>query len=188
MAEGVIELYRRYRQADEQLAEIVGDRELIGGRSPHDQVSDFFYRRQNYVPDLDEAAESLAGEIGVRHGETPRPAARPAGRSARGPDRPARAPTRWPATCTATAPATRTLHLSTSLRPGQQAIRIGAQIALLEYADLIDETIEEEGFDDVQTQILTRVGLANYFAAALDPPVHARSSTPRSGCGTTSSC
>ena len=42
---------------------------------------------------------------------------------------------------------------------------------MLEYADLIDEIIEEETFDDVQTQILTRVGLANYFAAALDPAV-----------------
>jgi predicted transcriptional regulator len=62
------------------------------------------------------------------------------------------------------------LHLSTSLNPGQQAIRMGAQIALLECADLIDEIIEEERFDDVQTQILTRVGLANYFAAALVLP------------------
>ena len=54
--------------------------------------------------------------------------------------------------------------------PGQQAIRMAAQIALLEYADLIDEIIEEEEFDDVQTQMLTRVGLANYFAAALILP------------------
>jgi predicted transcriptional regulator/DNA-binding XRE family transcriptional regulator len=169
VAEGVIELYRRYRQADEQLAEIVGDRELIGGRSPHDQVTDFFYRRQNYVPGLDEAAESLAGEIGVRHGETPgllrdrladRHGVRIVQESA---DALAGDLHRY-------RPGTRTLHLSTSLNAGQQAIRIGAQIALLEYADLIDETIEEEGFDDVQTQILTRVGLANYFAAALVLP------------------
>jgi XRE family transcriptional regulator, fatty acid utilization regulator len=47
---------------------------------------------------------------------------------------------------------------------------MGAQIALLEYADIIDEIIEEEKFDDVQTKILTRVGLANYFAAALILP------------------
>ncbi len=70
VAEAVIELFRRYRQAGDQLAEIVGDRELVAGRSPHDQVSDFFYRRQNYVPDLDEAAEALAERIGVRRGET----------------------------------------------------------------------------------------------------------------------
>jgi len=47
---------------------------------------------------------------------------------------------------------------------------MGAQIGMLECADIIDEIIEEEKFDDVQTQILTRVGLANYFAAALILP------------------
>jgi XRE family transcriptional regulator, fatty acid utilization regulator len=166
VAEAVIDLHRRYRQATDQLAEVVGDRDLIPGRSPHDQVSDFFYRRQNYVPALDEAAETLAGDIAVRRGET------------------------WTALRDRLAdrhgiqivredsdalsgdlhryrPETRTLLLSTSLHPGQQAIRMGAQIALLEYADVIDEIIEEEDFEDVQTKILTRVGLANYFAAAL---------------------
>jgi XRE family transcriptional regulator, fatty acid utilization regulator len=169
VAEAVIDLYRRFRQADDQLAEIVGDRELLGGRSPHDQVTDFFYRRQNYVPGLDEAAEALAADIGVRGGETPRLLRdRLADRhgirivqestDALGGD------------LHRFSPGTRTLHLSTSLNPGQQAIRMGAQIALLEYADLIDEIIEEERFEDVQTQILTRVGLANYFAAALVLP------------------
>ena len=65
---------------------------------------------------------------------------------------------------------------------------MGAQIALLEYADVIDEIIEEEKFDDVQTQILTRVGLANYFAAALILPYEPVPRRPPSGCGTTSTC
>jgi predicted transcriptional regulator/DNA-binding XRE family transcriptional regulator len=165
VAEAVIDLHRRYRQVDEQLAELVGDRELIG-RSPHDQVTEFFYRRQNYVPDLDEAAETLAARIGLRRGE-----ARVALRD-RLADRHGVTVSRDDAGPLAGElhryrPQTRTLHLSPSLRPGQEAIRMGAQIALLEYADIIDDIIEEEGFDDVQTQILTRVGLANYFAAAL---------------------
>jgi XRE family transcriptional regulator, fatty acid utilization regulator len=169
VAEAVIDLYRRFRLADDQLAEIVGDRDLVRGRSPHDQVSDFFYRRQNYVHDLDEAAETLAAEIGARRGDAAAALRdRLAGRhdirvvrqeaaALRGDLHRYRA-------------GTRTLHVSASLRPGQQAIRMGAQIALLEYADLIDEIVEEEKFDDVQTQILTRVGLANYFAAALILP------------------
>jgi len=77
-------------------------------------------------------------------------------------------------------PETHTLVLSTSLRPGQEAIRIGAQIGLLEYADLIDEIIEEEQVEDVQTQILMRVGLANYFAAALILPYQQFLSTAES--------
>src|SRR5690606_4108976 len=67
-------------------------------------------------------------------------------------------------------PEIRTLYLSNSLRPGQEAIRMGAQIALLEFDDIISSIIEEEDFDDPQTRILTRVGLANYFAAALILP------------------
>ncbi len=165
VAAAVIELHRRYQQADEQLAELVGDRERIG-RSPHDQVTEFFYRRQNYVPDLDEEAERLAGRMALRRGEV-RALLR---------DRLAQRHGVHVAREDAAAlggelhryrPQTRTLHLSTSLRAGQEAMRMAAQIALLEFADVIDEIVESEEFDDVQTQILTRVGLANYFAAAL---------------------
>ncbi len=169
VAEAVIELHRRYRQVADQLTELVGDRDVVSGRSPHDQVTDFFYRRQNYVHALDEAAESLAGELGLRRGEA---AAALRERLAARHDI---AVTREEVgelhgDLHRYQQATRTLHLSASLRPGQQAIRMAAQIALLEYADLIDEIVEEEQFADVQTQILTRVGLAKYFAAALLMP------------------
>ena len=168
VAAAVIDLFRRYQQVDEQLAELVGDRDLVG-RSPHDQVTEFFYRRQNYVPELDEEAEHLAARIGLRRGEVrallrDRLAQRHGVRISRedagvlGDE------------LHRYRPQTRTLHLSASLRAGQEAMRMAAQIALLEFADVIDEIVEEETFDDVQTQILTRVGLANYFAAALILP------------------
>nr|MDT0659276.1 short-chain fatty acyl-CoA regulator family protein [Micromonospora sp. DSM 115978] len=168
VAAAVIDLHRRYRQVDDQLAELVGDREVIG-HSPHDQVTEFFYRRQNYVPALDEAAEELAARIGLRRGEAR------AALSGRLADRHGVRISRDDGGSLGGElhryrPATRTLHLSSSLRSGQEAIRMGAQIALLEYADVIDEIIEEERFEDVQTQILTRIGLANYFAAALVLP------------------
>ncbi|WFE27858.1 short-chain fatty acyl-CoA regulator family protein [Solwaraspora sp. WMMD791] len=168
VAEAVIDLHRRYQQVDEQLSELVGDRERLG-HSPHDQVTEFFYRRQNYVPAVDEAAERLAGQIGIRRGEArtalqDRLAQRHGVRISRDDAE------SLGGELHRYRPQTRTLHLSTSLRAGQEAIRMAAQIALLEYADVIDEIIEEEGFTDVQTQILTRVGLANYFAAALVLP------------------
>ena len=164
----MLDLHRRYRQADEQLAELLGDRETVG-RSPHDRVTEFFYRRQNYVPDLDEAAERLAATIGMRRGEVRSTLqdrlAQRHGVQVRRDDA-----TLLGDELHRYRPQTRTLHLSTSLRAGQQAMRMAAQIALLEYADVIDEIVEEERFDDPQTQILTRVGLANYFAAALILP------------------
>jgi transcriptional regulator with XRE-family HTH domain len=66
VAEAVIDLHRRYQQSADQLAELVGDRDALALRSPHDEVTDFFYRRQNYVPELDEPAERLAATMGVR--------------------------------------------------------------------------------------------------------------------------
>src|SRR3954466_10493417 len=74
LAESIIDLHRRYRQVADQLTELVGDRGQLG-RSPHDQVTEFFYRRQNYVPSLDEAAEALAAAMNLRRGEV-RPALR----------------------------------------------------------------------------------------------------------------
>jgi predicted transcriptional regulator/transcriptional regulator with XRE-family HTH domain len=179
VAEAVIDLYRRYRQTAEQLTELVGDRDAVPFRSPHDQVSDFFYRRQNYVPELDEPAETLAAAIGVRPTETLAALQDHLGQ---------RLGVRLQLEDAGAMggelhrfrPGTKTLHLSTSLRPGQQAIRIAAQVGLLEYADVIDEIIEVEQarvtgpqsptYDDLQTRILLRVGLANYFAAALILP------------------
>ncbi|WP_307816853.1 short-chain fatty acyl-CoA regulator family protein [Micromonospora fiedleri] len=168
LAAAVIDLHRRYQQAEEQLAELVGDRERLG-RSPHDQVTEFFYRRQNYVPEMDEEAERLAAAMGLRRGEVrgrlrDRLAQRHGVRILREDDG------ALGGELHRYRPQTRTLHLSTSLRGGQEAMRMAAQIALLEFADVIDEIVESENFDDPQTQILTRVGLANYFAAALILP------------------
>jgi predicted transcriptional regulator/transcriptional regulator with XRE-family HTH domain len=168
VAESVIDLHRRYRQVADQLTELVGDRGPLG-RSPHDQVTEFFYRRQNYVPQLDEAAELLAARVRLRRGAV-RPTlqerlAERHGVQIRRDDAEALS-----GELHRFRPHTRTLHLSTSLRAGQEAMRMAAQLALLEYADVIDEIVEEERFDDIQTQILTRVGLANYFAAALILP------------------
>ena len=179
VAEAVIELYRRYRQTNEALAEIVGDRELAAGRSPHDQVSDFFSRRQNYIPGLDEAAEALAEELEVRRGETRTVLAERLSQQ-HGVHIVREDAQTLGGELHRYQPETHTLVLSTSLRPGQEAIRIGAQIGLLEYADLIDEIIEEEQVEDVQTQILMRVGLANYFAAALILPYQQFLSTAES--------
>jgi predicted transcriptional regulator len=129
-------------------------------------VTDFFYRRQNYVPELDEPAETLAAAMGVRPTQNLTTLQRRLDER-HGVRIQLEDASSMGGELHRYQPGTRTLHLATSLRPGQQAIRIAAQIALLEYADVIDEIIEEEEFDDLQTRILMRVGLANYFAAAL---------------------
>jgi predicted transcriptional regulator/DNA-binding XRE family transcriptional regulator len=169
VAEAVIDLHRRYQQSSDQLAELVGDRDALALRAPHDEVTDFFYRRQNYVPELDEAAEALAAAMGMRPSQM-LPALRSRLEERHGVRIQLDDAESMNGELHRYRPGSRALHLSTSLRAGQQPIRIAAQIALLEFADVIDEIIEDEQYEDLQTKILMRVGLANYFAAALILP------------------
>jgi len=60
------------------------------------------------------------------------------------------------------------LALSPHLRPGQQSFRMATQLAYLEHPALLDELAA--GQADATTRTLTRIGLANYFAAALVLP------------------
>lgn len=133
-------------------------------RSAHEEIREFFYRRQNYLHETDLAAERLAAEIGVRPGEAVRALA-------------ARLADRHGVSLAADAdrlhrydPATRVLHLSSRLRPGQQAFRMATQLALLEYADALSELASADFAPDSAAWPLARIGIANYFAAALILP------------------
>ncbi|MCX5001340.1 short-chain fatty acyl-CoA regulator family protein [Streptomyces sp. NBC_00638] len=140
-----------------------GDRETP--RSPHEEIRDFFYRRQNYLHDSDLAAEDLAEDIGIRPGDVVRAltarlaeghgvrTAGAAGDRLHHFDR-----------------ATRTLHLSSGLRPGQRAFRMATQLAMLEYGDELDRRAAEDFEPGSPAHDLARIGIANYFAAALILP------------------
>jgi predicted transcriptional regulator len=64
----------------------------------------------------------------------------------------------------------RTLFLSTRLRPGQRAFRMATQLALLEYGDELDRQAGEDFPPGSSARDLARIGIANYFAAALILP------------------
>ena len=70
-------------------------------------------------------------------------------------------------------------HRVTPLRPGRQdtgdqwppvlgqtVFKMAAELAYLEFGDLIDKLVEEGKFTSEESTILARLGLANYFAAA----------------------
>ncbi|MGW3666641.1 short-chain fatty acyl-CoA regulator family protein [Streptomyces sp. NPDC005141] len=134
-------------------------------RSPHEEIRDFFYRRQNYLHDSDLAAEDLAERIGIRPGDVVRAltarlaeghgvrTAGAAGDRLHHFDR-----------------GTRTLHLSGRLRPGQRAFRMATQLAMLEYGDELDHRAAEDFEPGSPAHDLARIGIANYFAAALILP------------------
>ncbi|MFE6667272.1 short-chain fatty acyl-CoA regulator family protein [Streptomyces sp. NPDC057697] len=167
VAKVLLDLGRRNQQLSESLAGAADgrDRDRRTVSSPHEEIRDFFYRRQNYLHETDLAAERLAGEIGIRPGEVTaaltsrlakahgvRLAAEPGARLHRYDG------------------ASRTLHLSSRLRPGQRAFRMATQLALLEHGADLDRTATEDFPSGSPTHALARIGIANYFAAALVLP------------------
>ncbi|MGK4579013.1 short-chain fatty acyl-CoA regulator family protein [Kitasatospora sp. HPMI-4] len=174
VARVLLDLRRSQQETTEQLAVLAGDRGLLPGtegtRTPHEEVREFFYRRRNYIHELDTVAEELAEAIGLRRGEVrsvlaERLATRHGVRLATtdddrtGPDR----LHRYDA-------GARVLHLSSRLRPGQQAFRMATQLAYLEHDGLLSQLAAQDGPDGSTAWSLTRIGLANYFAAALVLP------------------
>lgn len=203
VANVLLDLGRRNQALAGRLAEAA---ELRGGggpdlpRSPHEEIREFFYRRQNYLHEADLAAEELAAEIGVRPGEVVRTlAARLTERhgirlataadrqertgSAGAERRPARRPGDEPARSASRQadtgrlhhydPDARVLYLSGRLRPGQQAFRMATQLALLEYGPEIARLASEDYEQGSATWPLARIGVANYFAGALILPYRA---------------
>lgn len=174
IAQALVRLHRSYRNAIETTAALVREdgRGVHGSPAaplPHEEVRDFFYDRENYVAELDERAERMAEEIPLRRGEMVSALRR-------------RLADRYGVQVTTEGineaegeqhrfePDTRVLRLAPSMRVGQQAFRMGSQIALLEYDDLIEELASSREFSGPAARSLARVGLANYFAGALILP------------------
>ncbi|MFF3941753.1 short-chain fatty acyl-CoA regulator family protein [Streptomyces phaeofaciens] len=167
VAQVLIDLGRRNHQLAERLVGTTDGRgtHQEAPRSPHEEIRDFFYRHQNYLHDTDLAAEHLAEEIGIRPGDVVQALT-------------ARLEDRHGVRLAAAHgdhlhhydDVTRTLHLSARLRPGQRAFRSATQLALLEHGDELDRQAAEEFPPGTPAHTLARIGIANYFAAALILP------------------
>ncbi|MFD9353177.1 short-chain fatty acyl-CoA regulator family protein [Streptomyces sp. NPDC060031] len=169
VAQVLLDLGRRSQLLAERLSDTAESRDAAAGapRSPHEEIREFFYRRQNYLHDTDLAAEELAREIGIRPGDVlpalgRRLTERHRVRVASDADR-----------LHHYDPVARVLHLSARLRPGQQAFRMATQLALLEYGDELDRLGAEDFPAGSTAHSLARIGIANYFAAALILPYRA---------------
>lgn len=77
LARAVVNLHRRYRITTAQLAAATEERFSDGSGSgsitmPHEEVRDYFYQRQNYLHELDTAAEELTIKMRLHHGDLAR--------------------------------------------------------------------------------------------------------------------
>ncbi|MFI1680547.1 short-chain fatty acyl-CoA regulator family protein [Streptomyces sp. NPDC020607] len=179
VAQVLLDLGRRGQLLSERLAEAADGRDGAAPdlpRSPHEEIRDFFYRRRNYLHDTDIAAEHLAEELGIRPGEVTR-ALTARLTDAHGVRLTAGAGDRLTAGTGDRLhhydETTRTLHLSSRLRPGQRAFRMATQLALLEHGDVLDRQAADDFTPGTPTHALARIGIAHYFAAALVLPYRA---------------
>ncbi|WP_099023679.1 acetate metabolism transcriptional regulator RamB [Mycolicibacterium palauense] len=169
LARAMVNLHRRYRITAARLAAATEDRFNEGSGSasismPHEEVRDYFYQRQNYLHELDTAAEDLTIRMRLHRGElagdlTQRLNQVHGVRVVRRTDLGDTLLHRYD-------PDTRTLEISSQLSGGQQVFRLAAELAYLEFGDLIDQLVEEGKFTSDESRTLARLGLANYFAAA----------------------
>lgn len=165
----LVTVHRRLRDATEELE---GYRSRATDESalppehpmPFEEVRDFFYDRNNYIGDLDVAAEQLFTESGMRLGgldiqlvELMRD--RFGIRVVIDDELPDITKRRYHAD-------TKVLRVARWLMPGQRAFQIATQLALLSQSDLISAIVATDAGLSTESRGVARVGLANYFAGA----------------------
>lgn len=176
LARAVITLYGAWRRAADDvqaLADRVVDAEKIDGShaapQPLETVRDFFHQSSNHFADLETAAERLWEDAGLKRGEL------------------------WRALClhleavhgirvrvlpveTMGAAIRRYDHhgrqllLSELLSPAKRAFQAACQVAYIQHGDMLDTIVERDGLSQPEARWAARLGLANYFAAAVLMP------------------
>jgi len=172
LAKAMVNLHRRYRLTTARLAAATEARFNLntGGSGtgsismPHEEVRDYFYERQNYLHELDTAAEDLTVRMRMHRGDlagdlSQRLIQKHGVRIARRIDLGDDVLHRYD-------PDTKTLEISGHLTRGQQVFKLATELGYLEYGTLIDALVAEGSFTSEESQTLARLGLANYFAAA----------------------
>ncbi len=172
MARAFLSMHQALRRAGEQLAELDETLERSGALNeptPYEEVRDFFHYRDNYIHDLDLAAEELAKGLAGGTRNRVRVMADYVERRHRvrvviGGD------TATSDTIRRYEPTGRVLTLNAKVSPSTHAFQIAHQIALLEHGRTIDAITEAADFRSQDAAPVCRIGLANYFAGAAQLP------------------
>ncbi len=169
LARAMVNLHRRYQITTTQLAAATEDRFSDGSGSgaitmPHEEVRDYFYQRQNYLHELDTAAEDLTIDLRMHRGDLARDLSDRL-KAVHGVHIVARTDL-GDTVLHRYDPATRRLEIGSHLSSGQQVFKMAAELAYLEFGGLIDKLVADGKFTSDESTTLARLGLANYFAAA----------------------
>lgn len=170
----LVAVHRRLLAATEQLeqysAHLAAPSTAVAGRTtpmPFEEVRDFFYDHRNHIAELDDAAERLFVERGLRLGSLDTQLTALLGSEHDIVVRLRTDPPEDPGPKRAYDPTTRVLTLSRQLSPGQRAFQIATQLAFLTQSTVIDRIVSTATTMSESSRDLARIGLANYFAGAL---------------------
>jgi len=169
-AHALLACHLAYRRNSEQLASI--DDQMMRTDSfaeptPYEEVRDFFHFVDNYIDELDLAAEELATDLRIGTQDTQTALAEHLEKrhrvrlaaSTNGADVLRRYDSR-----------SRVLYLSPYLDASSRAFQLAFQIAALERQSEIDAIITRAGLRTPEAEDICRIGLRNYFAGALVLP------------------
>ncbi|MDR3508250.1 MAG: short-chain fatty acyl-CoA regulator family protein [Caulobacteraceae bacterium] len=168
-----LRLHRAYRRLDERLktteeAVALDEATAASAVLPYEEVRDYFHYRNNYVHELDLAAEALAEACGLGQGASPLPALEsflwercgmraqtvPSGSGVlRHYD-----------------PASRILTLDATQPTSTRVFQLAFQIVSHQLRDLIEAELAQAGFRTAAAADVCRIGLGNYAAGALVMP------------------
>jgi hypothetical protein len=173
LARQFLALHRAYRALDERILrydETVRMRTEDAPDSlvPYQEVRDFFHYRDNYVDDVDVAAEALAAEIGIE-GEGDAVTKFEAALRERFDIEVVRvvAPAGM---IRHYDPATRVLTLDRDLPEPTRTFQLATQLADLVLAGTCDDVLEHGGFESATARDIARIAMLNYAAGALVMP------------------
>ena len=176
LARAVLTIHGRQRAAVERadalahaLAERGGVPNYAPPLTPHEEVRDFFYARNNYIAALDQLAERIAADMTQQPGDTLQ---RLVDRleNKHGVQIETEHPHDGVTPQRSYDPETRSLRVPLRLLPGQRAFQLATQIGFLEARAVIYKIAEEGAFSTEEARGLARLGLAHHFAGALLMP------------------
>ncbi len=171
LAHQFLSLHAAYRRLQGRINEL-GDR--LGGTPsgasglplPYEEVRDFFHYRDNYVDELDQAAEELAESIGIRADAGPAPLLEQALRA------------RFGVSVRSETEVTeriwwryddreRTLRIAAELNEPTRLFQLGVVLARLALRAQIDHTVSAAQFRTEEARAIGRLACENYAAGAL---------------------
>ncbi|MGX9963353.1 helix-turn-helix domain-containing protein [Roseomonas sp. F4] len=164
-ANALLALYRAWRVAREDASGIA----LPSGRRlllPNEEARDFFHDRANHFAELEQVAESIAGELRAAPAEMNHAVAERLRRT----HGVTVSVGRLDGALRRYDPALRRLDLSESLPRESRGFQMAFQLMLLEAREAVEAIIAPAQLSSAEATALVRLGLLNYAAAALLMP------------------